>query len=54
MVPWTTIGRMSSTFAHLRLPHTATSGVHDLMSAWLTSGAHGLISATLWVPQGAQ
>ena len=32
-VPRTTTGRMSSTVARPRLPHTATSGVHSLMSA---------------------
>ena len=32
-VPRTTTGRMSSTVTRPRLPHTATSGVHELMSA---------------------
>ena len=34
-VPRTTTGRMSSTVTRPRLAHTATSGVHELMSATL-------------------
>ena len=49
-VPWTTIGRMSSTFARLRFATHSHLWCSRPDVGRLTSGSQGLISATLWVP----